>query len=133
MLRLKAEAAAVRNLAGAMRLKYRDPDQAAGELSGGNQQKVALGRLWLGDAAIWLLDEPTRGVDVGAKSEIYRLLAEQAAGGKAVIWAGSYLPELFGVCDSLAVLHRGALSPVRPIEEWTEASVLAWAATGGGL
>ncbi|MEO7959513.1 MAG: sugar ABC transporter ATP-binding protein [Fibrobacteria bacterium] len=129
-LRLRAEAAAVRDLAEAMRLRYRDPEQAVGELSGGNQQKVALGRLWLGDADIWLLDEPTRGVDVGAKAEIYRLIAEQSSRGKAVIWAGSYLPELFGVCDALAVLHRGALSQVRPIADWTEASVLTWAATG---
>lgn len=129
-LRLGAEASAVRELGLALRLKYQGPDQPAGELSGGNQQKVALGRLWLGDAAIWLLDEPTRGVDVGAKAEIYRLIADQAARGKAVIWAGSYLPELFGVCDTLAVLHRGALSPMRPIGEWTEAAVLAWAATG---
>lgn len=129
-LRLRAEAAAVRDLAASLSLRWRDPDQSVAELSGGNQQKVALGRLLLGGAAVWLLDEPTRGVDVGAKAEIYRLIAAEAAAGKAVIWSGSYLPELFGVCDSLAVMHRGRLSPIRPIADWTEASVLAWATTG---
>ncbi len=130
LLRLDAEAAAVETMRTDLAMRSQGIEQPVGELSGGNQQKVALGRLLLGDATVWLLDEPTRGVDVGAKAEIYRLIAAEAAQGKAVIWAGSYLPELFGICDSLAVLHRGKLSPIRPISAWSEATVMAWAAQG---
>ncbi|HKP95814.1 MAG TPA: sugar ABC transporter ATP-binding protein [Fibrobacteria bacterium] len=132
LLRRDAETAAVREVCAALQVRYRDPEQAVGALSGGNQQKVALSRLLLGRSEVWLLDEPTRGVDVGAKAEIYRLISRAAAEGKAVLWAGSYLPELFGVCDSLAVLHRGKLSPVRPVGRWTEAEVMAWATSGAG-
>jgi ribose transport system ATP-binding protein len=101
------------------------PDQLVGELSGGNQQKVALGRLLHQDADVFLLDEPTRGVDVGSKAEIYRLIGELAARGKAVLFVSSYLPELLGVCDRLAVMTRGRLSAARAVGEWTPEQVLA--------
>jgi ribose transport system ATP-binding protein len=103
------------------------PEQAVGELSGGNQQKVALGRLLHQQADVLLLDEPTRGVDVGSKAEIYRLVGELAAQGKAVLFVSSYLPELLGVCDQLAVMTRGRLSPVRPVADWTAERVMAYA------
>jgi ribose transport system ATP-binding protein len=103
------------------------PAQPVGELSGGNQQKVAIGRLLHQQADLLLLDEPTRGVDVGSKAEIYRLIGELAAQGKAVLFVSSYLPELLGVCDRLAVMARGRLSPVRPIAEWTPERVMAYA------
>ena len=106
------------------------PEQAVGELSGGNQQKVALGRLLHQQADILLLDEPTRGVDVGSKAEVYRLIGELAAQGKAILFVSSYLPELLGVCDRLAVMIRGLLSPIRPVEEWSPEQVMAYA-TGG--
>lgn len=124
------ENAAVESLAAVLRLRHAHADQAVGELSGGNQQKVALGRLLLEEADIWLLDEPTRGMDVGARAEIYRLAAEAAARGKAILWAGSYLPELLGVCDDLAVMHRGVLSPVRPAAQWTGEMLMTYAAVG---
>ena len=76
----------------------------------GNQQKVALARLLHQKADVILLDEPTRGIDVGSKAEIYRLIGELAAQGAAVVMVSSYLPELFGVCDRLAVMCRGVLS-----------------------
>jgi ribose transport system ATP-binding protein len=103
------------------------PEQAVGELSGGNQQKIALGRLLHQEADILLLDEPTRGVDIGSKAEIYRLIGELAGQGKAVLFVSSYLPELLGVCDRLAVMSRGRLSPVRPVEEWQPEQVMAYA------
>jgi ribose transport system ATP-binding protein len=106
------------------------PEQPVADLSGGNQQKVALGRLLHQQADVLLLDEPTRGVDVGSKAEIYRLIGELAAQGKAVLFVSSYLPELLGVCDRLAVMARGRLSPVRPVSEWSEEQVMAYA-TGG--
>ena len=99
-------------------------------LSGGNQQKVALARILLDGSSILLLDEPTRGIDVKSKVEIYTLIDEFAQQGYGVIIVSSYLPELFGICDSLGVFYRGRLSPVKPIGEWTEEDVMTWATTG---
>jgi ribose transport system ATP-binding protein len=110
-------------------VKFRDANQAVGELSGGNQQKVALARLFHQRADVLLLDEPTKGVDVGSKADIYRKIGEAAASGKAVLVVSSYLPELFGVCDTLAVMCRGKLTAAKPIAEWTPEHVIA-AATG---
>jgi len=93
-------------------------------LSGGNQQRVALARLLHQGCKVFLLDEPTRGVDVGSKKQIYDLIASLARSGKAVLIVSSYLPELFGICDRLAVMSRGYLSPARPIREWTPETVL---------
>jgi ribose transport system ATP-binding protein len=110
-----------------LRVRYAGPDQPVGELSGGNQQKVALGRLLHQHAEVLLLDEPTRGVDVASKAEIYRLIGELAAQGKAVLFVSSYLPELIGVCDRLAVMARGRLSPIRSASDWTPEQVMAYA------
>src|SRR5206468_4706657 len=96
----------------------------------GNQQKVALGRLLHQQADVLLLDEPTRGVDVGSKAEIYRLIGELATQGKAVLFVSSYLPELLGVCDRLAVMARGRLSPIRPAGAWSEQQVMEYATRG---
>ena len=106
-------------------VRARHPAQPVGELSGGNQQKVALGRLLHHDATVLLLDEPTRGVDIGSKSQIYRIMNNLAAQGRAVIFVSSYLPELLGVCDTIGVMCRGVLSEVRPAAEWTEHSLIA--------
>src|SRR5262245_20927073 len=118
---------AVRDWLERLRVRCSGPQQPVGQLSGGNQQKVALGRLLHQQADILFLDEPTRGVDIGSKAEIYRLIGELAAGGKAVLVVSSYLPELLGVCDRLTVMVRGKLGPVRPVEEWTADEVMAWA------
>src|SRR5207253_7916005 len=107
------------------------PDQLVGQLSGGNQQKVALGRLLHQQADILLLDEPTRGVDVGSKAQIYRLIGELAEQGKAVLFVSSYLPELLGICDRLAVMARGRLGAIRPVADWTAEQTMAFA-TGAG-
>ncbi|MCH2105569.1 MAG: sugar ABC transporter ATP-binding protein [Planctomycetes bacterium] len=106
------------------------PEQRAGDLSGGNQQKAALARLLHHDVDVLLLDEPTRGVDVGAKVEVYRVIGELAAAGKAVLVVSSYLPELFGICDRIAVMHRGVLGPARPVDERTEEEVMSEATRG---
>jgi ribose transport system ATP-binding protein len=110
------------------------PDQPVGALSGGNQQKVAMGRLLHQQAELLLLDEPTRGVDVASKAQIYRIIDDLACGRGtarpcAVVVVSSYLPELLGICDRIAVMHRGRLGLPRPTAEWTEQSLLA-AATG---
>lgn len=98
--------------------------QSVKTLSGGNQQKVALARLLHQDADVLLLDEPTRGIDIGSKVQVYDTIARCAAAGKAVLMVSSYLPELFGMCDRLAVMSRGRLSQARPIHEWTPESVM---------
>jgi ribose transport system ATP-binding protein len=113
-----------------LRIRARHPSQPAGALSGGNQQKVALARLLHHDVDVWLLDEPTRGIDVGSKAEIYRLMADLAARGKAIVFVSSYVPELLGVCDRVAVMRRGVLSPARPAADWTEEAILAEATMG---
>jgi ribose transport system ATP-binding protein len=116
---------AVRDWLARLRVRCAGPEQAVGELSGGNQQKVALGRLLHQQADVLLLDEPTRGVDIGSKAEIYRLIGELAAQGKAVLFVSSYLPELLGVCDRLAVMTRGRLSEIRSVSDWTADQVMA--------
>lgn len=106
-------------------IRARTPAQPVRTLSGGNQQKAAIGRLLVQDAAILLLDEPTRGIDIGSKAQVYETIAAAAEAGKAVLLVSSYLPELFGMCDRLAVMSRGRLGPARPIDEWTPESVMA--------
>ena len=105
-------------------VKAQTIDMPVGRLSGGNQQKVALARLLHQGCEVFLLDEPTRGVDVGSKAQIFELIASLASSGKAVIMVSSYLPELFGICHRLAVMRRGQLSPARPIGDWTPETVL---------
>jgi ribose transport system ATP-binding protein len=105
-------------------VRARTADQPAVTLSGGNQQKVALARLLHQQCDILLLDEPTRGIDIGSKAQIYEVIARAADEGRAVLFVSSYLPELFGLCDRLAVMRRGRLSDARPTSEWTPESVL---------
>jgi ribose transport system ATP-binding protein len=102
-----------------------------GALSGGNQQKVVLGRSLLTEPALLLLDEPTRGVDVGAKAEIYRLLGEAASRGVGVLLASSEPAELVGVCHRVVVLHGGRSVRELDTAEVSEADLLA-AAMGQG-
>ena len=80
------------------------------DLSGGNQQKVIIGRWLLTNPEILLLDEPTRGIDVGAKYEIYQLILNLANDGKGIIMVSSEMPELLGICDRIAVLSNGISS-----------------------
>jgi ribose transport system ATP-binding protein len=117
-------------------IRTRDPRQPVGELSGGNQQKVALGRLLHHDVDVLLLDEPTRGIDVGSKAQVYALIDSVVSGAasrqpKAVLMVSSYLPELLGLCDRIAVMRRGVLGPARPAAGWDEHSLMM-EATGAG-
>jgi ribose transport system ATP-binding protein len=130
-LRLAKRRAAVATWIRRLRVRCRGPEQRTSELSGGNQQKIALARLLHQQADILLLDEPTRGVDLGSKAEIYRLIGELAQQGKGILFVSSYLPELLGVCDSLAVMTRGRLSEARKVSDWTPEQIMA-VATGGG-
>ena len=124
-LDLSAQRRQAERLVNALKIKTRGVGQQVGSLSGGNQQKVAVARLLHQDADVLLLDEPTRGIDIGSKAQVYETIAACAAQNKAVLMVSSYLPELLGMCDRLAVMSRGRLSEVRPIDEWTPESVLA--------
>ena len=96
-------------------------------LSGGNQQKVALGRWLATNPKILILDEPTQGIDVGAKSEIHQLMGELAAQGMAIVMISSELPEILGMSDRIAVMHGGTISGVLNRAEATQEKVLALA------
>jgi ribose transport system ATP-binding protein len=98
-------------------------------LSGGNQQKIAMARLLHQDPDVFLLDEPTRGIDVGSKADLYSEISRLAESGKGILIVSSYLPELFGICDRIAVMNRGRLSPARPVADWTPQLVLEAAIT----
>jgi len=119
-------------------IRCRNPRQTVQELSGGNQQKIAFARMLHHDVDIWLLDEPTRGIDVASKAQIYACIDElalgDAAGGKlpkAIIVVSSYFPELLGICDRIAVMCRGRLGKALAVSEWDEHSLMQ-EATGEG-
>ena len=88
-----------------------------GKLSGGNQQKVVLSKWIFSDPDVLILDEPTRGIDVGAKYEIYTIINRLAAAGKAIIVISSELPELLGICDRIYAISEGRITGELPIEE----------------
>lgn len=113
-----------------LEIKADSPEIAVESLSGGNQQKVALARALHQEADVLLLDEPTRGIDVGTKATIYRLIGELASSGKAVLFVSSYFPELLRTCDRIGVMSRGRLVEIRPADDWDEESLLARAIGG---
>lgn len=108
------------------------PDHECGNLSGGNQQKVVLAKWVYTDPKILILDEPTRGVDIGAKKEIYTIINEMAAKGVAVIMVSSELPEVLGMSDRIAVVHEGKITGILDAAEADQAKVMTLA-TGGSL
>ena len=115
---------AIAPLADQLRIKWSNPHQKASSLSGGNQQKLALARLLYLNADILLLDEPTRGIDVAAKVDIYQAIGRLAVSGKAILIASSYLPELLGICDRISVMSRGVLSPAYDVKDLTPSRIM---------
>ena len=126
-LNLRRRRSAVAEWLVRLQVKARSADQTVEHLSGGNQQKVALARVLHQDADVLLLDEPTRGIDVGTKAEVYRLMGELAASGKAIVFVSSYLTELLAVCDRIGIMARGRLREVRDVDQWTEHTLLSCA------
>ncbi len=124
LLRLPKRRAAVAEWMARMECKAAGPEQTIGELSGGNQQKIAIARLLHQQADLLLLDEPTRGIDIGAKAQIYRLIGALAAEGKTIVFVSSYLPELMNVCDRIGVMCRGRLREIRNASDWTEERIM---------
>jgi len=113
-----------------LRIKVADLDQPLATLSGGNQQKVVLGKWLLAGARIYLFDEPARGIDVGAKAEIHQIIGRLAAGGAGVVVVSSEIDEILAVADRVLVMHRGRIAGELEKENATEARIVELA-TGG--
>lgn len=113
-----------------MHIKTRSDAQAVFELSGGNQQKVLLGKWLANQPKILILDEPTRGVDVGAKTEIYAIINELAAEGMSIILVSSELSEIINMCDNVCVVHEGRITGRLSREEFSQDKIMHYA-TGG--
>lgn len=107
------------------RIKCRSVKQNITELSGGNQQKVIVGKWVASNAELLIFDEPTRGIDIGSKSDIYRIMRDLADQGKVIIMVSSEMPELFSVCDRIAVFREGRINKILDIAEASEEAVLA--------
>ena len=110
LIRGGAERALAREWATRLQLKFHRLDDPAGFLSGGNQQKVVLAKWLATEPKVLILDEPTRGIDVGTKAEVHRLMSELAGRGVAVLMISSELPEVLGMADRVLVMHEGRLT-----------------------
>ena len=109
-------------------IKWLGPQAPVDSLSGGNQQKLLIARWLLAKAKFMIFDEPTRGIDVGAKKEVYSLLNRLAEEGKAILFISSELPELFGITDRILVMRRGRLVGNLKTGETTQEEVMHLAA-----
>ncbi|MGH7938831.1 MAG: ATP-binding cassette domain-containing protein, partial [Bryobacteraceae bacterium] len=108
-----------------LRVKAPTLEAITGKLSGGNQQKVVLGKALMTEPQVIFLDEPTRGIDVGAKLEIYEIINRLTEAGKAVVLVSSELPELLGMSDRIVILHEGRLAGEFARAEATQEKLLA--------
>jgi ABC-type sugar transport system ATPase subunit len=108
----RSEKRVVERIVDDLRIKTPTIDTMVANLSGGNQQKVVIGKFLLSEIVLFLLDEPTRGIDVGAKAEIYHLVGELAQAGTSFLLVSSEMPELLAVCDRIVVLCDGRLTGV---------------------
>jgi ribose transport system ATP-binding protein len=124
-LNLMQEKQVAERIGGLMALRANSVEQAVGELSGGNQQKVAIGRWLHRECDVMLFDEPTRGIDVGAKFEIYKLMADLAAQGKVLVVVSSDLIELMLLCDRIGVMSAGQMVRIFDRAEATQDAILA--------
>jgi ribose transport system ATP-binding protein len=122
-----SELALTRKIVERLEIRCADVEQAVGELSGGNQQKVVIGKWLLADPKVLVLDEPTRGVDVGAKVEIYELINRMTAAGRAVLLVSSDLPEVIGMSDRIIVMAHGRVAGELPARGTTQDKVMALA------
>jgi ribose transport system ATP-binding protein len=131
-LRPARERSLAQRMFASLRVKAPDTEELLGRLSGGNQQKVIVGRWLLRESPILLLDDPTAGVDVGAKDEIYHLISDMTARGTSVMMASSELPELLAIADRMLILHHGRLVGTLEGESMDQRNVLRLAVAGDG-
>lgn len=128
ILKLNRENEIAEEIAKKLSLKWTGPQSPANSLSGGNQQKLLLGRALIAQSRIWILDEPTRGIDIAAKVDIYELLGRMVQKGKAIIMISSELSELFGIADRILVMRRGRLVANLVTSETSQEAVMHLAA-----
>ncbi len=126
----KAISADVEEMRKLLQIKIANEDVEAGTLSGGNQQKVVLAKWLVGDVKVMILDEPTRGIDVGAKSEIHKLMTNFAREGMGIIMISSELPEILGMSDRVVVMQEGIIQGILDRSEATQESVMKLATRG---
>jgi D-allose transport system ATP-binding protein len=107
-----------------LRIRCASPDQNIVELSGGNQQKVIVAKWLAADSDLFIFDEPTRGIDIGAKSEIYQIMRQLADAGKSILMVSSELPELLSVCDRIAVYKEGGIAEILDNRDATEEGIM---------
>jgi ribose transport system ATP-binding protein len=123
-VKTKEEQSIFKNYYDSMSIKIAGPKQIVGELSGGNQQKIILGKWLTMNPKLLILDEPTRGIDVAAKAEIHQLIREEAAKGMAVLVISSEMPEIMGLCDRIMTICEGEITAEYSHEEVTEKLLL---------
>jgi inositol transport system ATP-binding protein len=124
VLNKKKEEANVDSQIKALRIKTPFIDQIVNYLSGGNQQKVVLSKWLLADPDVFIVDEPTRGIDVGAKHEIYNIMLDLAKQGKGIIIVSSELPEILGLCDRTLIMHEGNMVGILPRAEFSQEKIM---------
>jgi ribose transport system ATP-binding protein len=117
----------------ALNIKTPSLDQQIKFLSGGNQQKVVIGKWLTADTDILIFDEPTRGIDVGAKSEIYKLLNDLASQGKSIIMISSELPEILRMSHRVVVMCEGRVTGILTASEMTQESIMKFATMRGSM
>jgi ribose transport system ATP-binding protein len=127
MLSRKKEKELSKSYINQLGIKTNSDTAAAKSLSGGNQQKIVLAKWLATNPQVLLLDEPTRGIDINAKAEIYKLMKSLAAAGMGIVMVSSELPEILAVSDRVLVMCEGQLTASIPIEEATEAGILKYA------
>lgn len=126
ILDTRKEVVEAESLKARLNIKAPTIEQKAINLSGGNQQKVVLGKWIFTEPEILILDEPTRGIDVGAKYEVYTIINELADQGKSVIFISSELPELLGICDRIYTLSEGRITGNISIDEASQESLMTY-------
>ena len=114
----------MRNIIEDIQIRPSRPDAIAENLSGGNQQKIVVGKWLLTNPKMVIFDEPTRGIDVGAKAEIYQRIRELTRRGMGVIMASSELPELIGMCDRILVFHEGRVVGELQRQDFSEEAIM---------
>jgi ABC-type sugar transport system ATPase subunit len=128
LIQQKLERSAFQSYVEQLQIKVSRPDQRAGNLSGGNQQKVVLAKWLERDAEVIIFDEPTRGIDVGAKFEIYLLMHRLVEQGKAILMISSELSEVLGMADRIIVLHEGRVKgEINDVKTATQESIMSLA------
>lgn len=130
LLDLKAMRREAENYVKELKIRPGNIELHSRNLSGGNQQKVVIAKWLCTHAKVFIFDEPTRGIDVGAKVEVYRLMNQLIENGSIVIMISSDLPEILGMCDRVLVMSEGKLTADLPIQEASQERIMK-AATGG--